>query len=82
MDNFAKLQWRCRRGTLELDMILSCYLKRCFASANTSERQLFMQLLELQDSELSAYLLGGVSPDSQELTQLVDKIRNFVKAES
>lgn len=81
-DSLAKLQWRCRRGTLELDTILNGYLDRCYASAEASEKQLFARLLELEDSDLLAYLLGERRPASKKMTLLVDKIRNLPPAES
>jgi antitoxin CptB len=77
MDNLAKLQWRCRRGTLELDVVLTRYLQNCYASAAVGEKQLFAQLLELQDSDLLAYLFGARRPATTNMTLLVDKIRHF-----
>lgn len=81
MDSLAKLQWRCRRGTLELDTILNGYLANCYASADANEKLLFAQLLELEDSDLLAYLFGEKRPPSENMTLLVDKIRNHSPAE-
>lgn len=82
MDNLAKLQWRCRRGNLELDTVLKGYLARCYASAEAGEKRLFEQLLEFEDSDLLAYLLGERRPVSINMVLLVDKIRNLHTAES
>ncbi|MGR8933651.1 MAG: FAD assembly factor SdhE [Gammaproteobacteria bacterium] len=82
MDGLAKLHWRCRRGTLELDALLNNYLVNSYSSAGEGERQLFAQLLELEDSDLLDYLLGDRQPAATQAIILVDKIRSFFTAES
>lgn len=72
-----KLRWRCRRGTLELDLMLVRYLDRCFAAADSDEQQTFLQLLELEDSDLLRYMLGEQRPDNQYLASLVELIRHL-----
>jgi antitoxin CptB len=80
MDKLAKLYWHCRRGTLELDTLLCRYLDNCYDPAAASEKQAFEQLLQLQDSDLLAYLFGERRPVSADLIRLVDKIRNLPAA--
>ena len=48
MDRVARdrLQWKCRRGLLELDLVLERYLRRNPADAELS------QLLDLPDNDL------------------------------
>jgi antitoxin CptB len=41
-----RLQWKCRRGLLELDLVLDRYLK-----SNPQDEEL-VEFLELQDNEL------------------------------
>ncbi|MGY6275408.1 FAD assembly factor SdhE [Methylomonas sp. MgM2] len=72
-----KLRWRCRRGTLELDLMLTRYLDQRFPIANETERQGFLDLLELEDSELMAYLMGERAPLSTEIAGLVAEIRKL-----
>jgi antitoxin CptB len=72
-----KLRWRCRRGTLELDLMLIRYLENRYLSADSREQQSFLRLLELEDSELIRYLMGEVVPENTELAGLVSRIRMF-----
>ncbi len=77
MDSFAKLKWRCHRGTKELDFLLEGYLNKYFNLANNEEKVLFKELLTLQDSQLILLLLGDQMPDSEGLARLVKKIRKY-----
>lgn len=75
MSERARLRWLCRRGTRELDLMLSRYLDHCWDGAPESERQAFERLLQMQDPELFALLTGrGEAPD-QELADVVERIR-------
>ncbi len=74
--SLKKLKWRCYRGTKELDILLQGYLEKHYIQANTTEQQLFIELLKLQDSQLILFLLGGQFPKSEGLSRLVKKIRD------
>jgi antitoxin CptB len=52
MHEIGKLKWRCRRGVLELDLLLAHYLESVYPSADDEERNRFCELLELEDMEL------------------------------
>ncbi|MCK9609461.1 MAG: succinate dehydrogenase assembly factor 2 [Methylomonas sp.] len=75
MSELNKLRWRCRRGTLELDLLLLRYLENAFLSAEPGEQQAFLQLLDCEDTELMRYLMGESIPARSALVPLVSKIR-------
>jgi antitoxin CptB len=75
MSELNKLRWRCRRGTLELDIILLNYLENHYPKANSAAQQVFLRLLELEDTELMQYLLGEVVPKDTELAGLTSILR-------
>lgn len=77
MSELNKLRWRCRRGTLELDRMLIRYLENHYLAADGLEQQAFLELLELEDSELMRYLMGEVVLGSTELVELVAEIRGL-----
>ena len=77
MTALNKLRWRCRRGTLELDMMLMRYLEHRYPEADELERQTFLQLLDLEDSELMRYLMGERVPTTKEFVGLVTTIRSL-----
>ncbi len=63
----ARLTWRCRRGTKELDLLLLGWLARHFDSATVAQRARFAALLDLPDPELARYLLAATHPLAADL---------------
>jgi antitoxin CptB len=47
-----RLAWRCRRGMLELDIVLQKFVATYFNDLTLTEIQAFDQLLDLPDNEL------------------------------
>jgi antitoxin CptB len=72
----ARIRWQCRRGTRELDELLLGWFDSSYASAGDAHKSAFCALLELQDPELIAYLLGGNTPADLQLADVVNAIRN------
>ena len=73
----ARLRWRCRRGMRELDVVLTRYLERVWASASARERRAFAQLLDLQDPELFGYLVGRATPAEECQREVIACIRRL-----
>ena len=71
----AKLRWRCRRGMKELDVALAGYLDRYYDAASEQERRIFTDLLDLQDPELYAYIIGRTTPSDAALADVIRKLR-------
>lgn len=57
MNDLAKLQWQCRRGSKELDLLLINYLENHYPLASEAEKAQFAALLNLEDTELLAQIL-------------------------
>ncbi len=76
-EDMNKLRWRCRRGTLELDLMLIRYLDSRYASANPPEQQAFLELLELEDTDLMRYLMGEERLNQPVLSALIEVIRTL-----
>lgn len=68
------LQWRCRRGTKELDVVLNRFLDNCYDELGDDDLLLFDELLNAQDTQLWYWLSAQESPDSEPLKQMVSKI--------
>lgn len=60
--DLRKLEWRCRRGMKELDLLLLRYLREHLAQAGEADRALFAEFLELPDPILARYLIAGDIP--------------------
>jgi antitoxin CptB len=73
----SRLRWRCRRGMRELDVMLTRYLDRVWASASSTERDAFVQLVELQDPDLFGYLVGRTVPAEETQRALIARIRSL-----
>jgi antitoxin CptB len=80
MHQLARLQWQCRRGTKELDLLLQRYLETGYLLADDEEKALFVELLELEDDDLVAVLMGELEVEAGEMKVLVEKIRAFAEA--
>lgn len=76
-EDMNKLRWRCRRGTLELDLMLIRYLDSRYSSANPSEQQAFLELLGLEDTDLMRYLMGEARANQPVLSALIEVIRTL-----
>ena len=71
----ARLAWRCRRGMLELDLLLQGFLDRSYDALSEAQRRRFVQLLELPDQQLLDYLMEREIPREREDVELITKIR-------
>jgi antitoxin CptB len=70
-----KLEWRCRRGMKELDLLLIRYLRERHPAASRDERAAFEQFLELPDPEIARYLVWGDIPADPGEAALCRQIR-------
>ena len=77
MDNreLSRLRWRCRRGMRELDVLLVRYLEEVYPGAGPREQAAFRDLLNRQDPELHALLLGRLAPEDDALARVLESLR-------
>jgi len=73
--NLNVLAWHCRRGMLELDLLLNSFLHNKYQELELSARQAFEQLLEYPDAVLYDLLMGHSVTADQEIADVVKKIR-------
>lgn len=70
----ARLRWRCRRGLLELDLILERFLDTGYRFLTSEEQLIFERLLEMPDLQLLAWLHGQEEPEDGMFRNIVKKI--------
>ncbi|MGH8660538.1 MAG: succinate dehydrogenase assembly factor 2 [Burkholderiales bacterium] len=58
MADTDRIRWRCRRGLLELDLVLAAFLDRAYERLDDGQRRLFDELLERPDNDLLDLALG------------------------
>lgn len=71
----ARLRWRCRRGTRELDALVGWWLDTRYPAADASLQAAFAELLEVQDPDLWNWLVGRERAARADWQVIVDEIR-------
>jgi antitoxin CptB len=62
MAEHDRIRWRCRRGLLELDLVLERFLARRFDGLDGELRRRFDELLDEPDNDLLDLALGRTEP--------------------
>jgi antitoxin CptB len=78
-DEKAKLLWRCRRGMLELDLILSRFLKTHWDALTIDEQVTFERLLHAPDPDLYAWFMGYEVTEDEAFKHMVTLIQRYGK---
>jgi antitoxin CptB len=60
-----KLRWMCRRGLLELDLVLTKILDEKYANLTEEQKVFFIELLEEPDNDLLGWLLNQTPPPDE-----------------
>jgi antitoxin CptB len=71
----SRLRWACRRGMLELDLLLIPFFDKHYAQLTPKEQASFAELLSCTDPELFSWLMGHARPEKPEFCKLVERIR-------
>ncbi|MCP5142364.1 MAG: succinate dehydrogenase assembly factor 2 [Gammaproteobacteria bacterium] len=66
-----RLRWQCRRGMLELDLVLSAYLESRYSNLDDAGKQRFVDLLSVDDPTLNAWMFGNQSPVDAEMVAVI-----------
>ncbi len=74
------LRWQCRRGMLELDLMLGRFLDEAYSLLNPSEQADFRRLLATPDQTLYQWLIGQTTPE-ETLQAIVMQIREALLKE-
>jgi len=76
VSELARMRWKCRRGMLELDLLLRDFLDSDYQHLDEAGLQLFDRILDYPDAVLLEWLMGRIRPTDTDVAQLVDKIRS------
>lgn len=71
----ARLRWRCRRGMKELDVLLSGFLETKYDNLSDERKRAFASLLDCEDPDLYAWMVGQQAAPTVELRDVVEFIR-------
>ncbi|CAD86284.1 MULTISPECIES: succinate dehydrogenase assembly factor 2 [Nitrosomonas] len=66
MNHQARMRWRCRRGMLELDIVLQRFIDNHYEQLDEHQLELFEMLLSLSDHDLWNIIIGNTKePNNQ-----------------
>lgn len=75
----SRLKWQCRRGLLELDILLGEFLDKFYPGLSEAQQLQFQQLLNCHDQDILAWLMGYLTPSEPGLKKIVQTIRDSLK---
>jgi len=71
----SRMRWRCRRGMLENDLILTRFLDAHADTISAADIAALDRLLDLADGELWDLIAGRSEPRDEELLPMVAALR-------
>lgn len=69
-----RLQWHCRRGLKELDVILGPFFDQHYLTLPPADKALFARLIDGEDMDLFNWFMRQETPSDPELERMVDLI--------
>jgi succinate dehydrogenase flavin-adding protein (antitoxin of CptAB toxin-antitoxin module) len=75
MSEADRIRWRCRRGMLELDLVLAAFLERHLDRLGPGSLATLRKLLELPDPELFDLVMGRGQAEGADERELVALMR-------
>ncbi|MDP2804636.1 MAG: succinate dehydrogenase assembly factor 2 [Gallionellaceae bacterium] len=73
----ARMRWRCRRGLLELDIVLGRFVEQRYATLSEAQKIDFDILLDLSDNALWDSIAGKVPVEDVAKKTLVNLINEL-----
>ena len=74
MKTAAHVRWECRRGMLELDVLLQGFFARSYSTLSVQDQQVFQRLLACSDVLLLSWLVHKEQPTDPDFERLVEQI--------
>jgi antitoxin CptB len=66
-----RIRWHCRRGLLELDLVLSKFLNTRYSALTNSQKAVFIELIEYSDNDLWDLLSGRTPINDPAIADLI-----------
>jgi antitoxin CptB len=80
MQDERRLAWACRRGMLELDVLLGNFFKEAYPLLDAVDKTQFANLLTHTDPDLADWLMGNSVPEDAGLARIVELVRTHAKS--
>jgi antitoxin CptB len=70
-----RVRWRCRRGMLEMDILLERFVERRYAQMDEQQRVAFDELLDLPDTDLWDLVRGDKEPEQARQREVLEWLK-------
>jgi len=71
----SRLKWACRRGMLELDILLGDFIESDYAPLPEQDKRRFQKLLALGDQDLFEHFMKHTPHKDNELNRVIEIVR-------
>ena len=75
MSELNRLRWKCRRGMLELDLVLNQFLEQDYSALDAESQQAFVSLLEAGDEDIWTLISDEAASVEPELQAVISRLR-------
>jgi antitoxin CptB len=75
MSDLDRIRWQCRRGMLELDLVLNRFLDSGFPALDAAGVADFQKLLSLPDTTLLDVVMGRSQLADPQLEAMAERVR-------
>ncbi|MDG2203115.1 MAG: succinate dehydrogenase assembly factor 2 [Burkholderiales bacterium] len=75
MSEIDRIRWSCRRGLLELDLVLQRFLNDHYLSLTAEQKKTFTRLLGLPDNDLLDLAMERADTNDEAFGELVNLMR-------
>ena len=75
MGEHDRIRWHCRRGLLELDLVLGRFLESRFDHLTADQRGALTRLLDLSDNDLLDMVMGRAEANDPGCAEIVQFLR-------
>jgi antitoxin CptB len=70
-----RVRWRCRRGMLEMDILLARFIEQRYAQMDERQRVAFDELLDLPDTDLWDLVRGEKEPEQARQREVLEWLK-------
>jgi len=74
-----RLRWSCRRGMLELDVLLGGFLEGAYLNLSAHDQEVFVKLLDCNDQELFEWFTKKAESSNPEFVLMIETILEYAK---
>lgn len=77
-DDTGRLQWQCRRGIKEVEVLLVPFFQQRYADLSAEGKQVFERLLACHDVDLFEWFTERSKSEDSDIQEMVDEILRTV----